>query len=159
MEGWLFRIIDPLVASPRYFVAGLPVLEDARQLLQAHPDFDLLIKAGEPVRHFKAGDIIFGEGDPAAELFVVKSGTIGICIGSRLIDTLGERSIFGEMALIDGRPRSATAQALADTELIPLGEKGFSLLVAYNPKFALSMLRVMVKHLRAVDAVIHQKPD
>ena len=122
-------------------------------------DFDLLVKAGGPVRHFKAGDIIFREGDPAAELFVVKSGTVEIRIGGRLIDTLGERSIFGEMALIDGRPRSATALALADTELIPLGEKGFSLLVAYNPKFALSMLRVMVKHLRAVDAVIRQKPD
>ena len=59
-------------------------------------DFDLLVKAGGPVRHFKAGDIIFREGDPAAELFVVKSGTVGIRIGSRLIDTLGERSIFGE---------------------------------------------------------------
>jgi CRP/FNR family cyclic AMP-dependent transcriptional regulator len=58
------------------------------------------------------------------------------------------------MALIDGRPRSATALALTDTELIPLGEKGFSLLVAYNPKFALSVLRVLAKHLRAIDAVI-----
>ena len=118
-------------------------------------DFDLLVKAGGPVRHFKAGAIIFGEGDPAAELFVVKSGTVEIRIGSHLIDTLGERSIFGEMALIDGRPRSATAIAHADTELIPLGEKGFSLLVAYYPKFTLSMLRVMVKHLRAVDAIMH----
>jgi hypothetical protein len=53
----------------------------------------------------------------------------------------------------------ATALALADTELIPLGEKGFSLLVAYTTKFALSMLRVMVKHLRAVDAMIHKEPD
>ena len=59
------------------------------------------------------------------------------------------------MALIDGRPRSTTALALADTELIPLGEKGFSLLVAYDPKFTLSMLRVMVKHLRAVDTIMH----
>jgi CRP-like cAMP-binding protein len=64
---------------------------------------------------------------------------------------VGERGIFGEMALIDGRPRSATALALADTELIPLGEKGFSLLVAYNPAFSLSVLRVMVKHLRSTN--------
>jgi hypothetical protein len=39
-------------------------------------DFDLLIKAGGPVRNFKAGDVIFREGDPAVELFVVKSETI-----------------------------------------------------------------------------------
>jgi len=118
-------------------------------------DFDLLVKAGAPVLHFKASDVIFREGDPAAELLVVKSGTVEIRIRNRLIDTLGERSIFGEMALIDSRPRSATAVALTDTELIPLGDKGFSLLVAYNPTFALSVLRVLAKHLRAVDAIMH----
>jgi hypothetical protein len=37
-EGWLFRVVDPNVPSPRYFVAGSPAVEDARQLLQAHPD-------------------------------------------------------------------------------------------------------------------------
>jgi len=118
-------------------------------------DFDLLIKAGSAERYFKAGEIIFREGDPAAELLVVKSGTVEIHIGNRLIDTLGERSIFGEMALIDHGPRSATAVAQTDTTLIPLGDKGFSLLVAYTPNFALSVLRVLAKHLRAVDANIH----
>jgi len=41
---------------------------------------------------------------------------------------------------------------LTDATLIPLGDKGFSLLVAYAPNFALSVLRVLAKHLRAVDA-------
>jgi CRP/FNR family cyclic AMP-dependent transcriptional regulator len=118
-------------------------------------DFDLLVEAGGPIIGFKAGDVIFREGDPARELLVIKSGTVQIRIRNRLIDTLGERSIFGEIALIDSRPRSATAVALTDTELIPLGDKGFSLLVAYNPTFALSVLRVSAKHLRAVDAIVH----
>jgi CRP-like cAMP-binding protein len=65
---------------------------------------------------------------------------------------LGERSIFGEMALVDGHPRSATASAATDTELVPLAEKGFSLLLAYQPNFALSLLRVLVKHVRATTA-------
>jgi hypothetical protein len=39
-EGWLFRVIDPNVPSPRYFVVGSPAVEDARQLLQGHPDVD-----------------------------------------------------------------------------------------------------------------------
>jgi hypothetical protein len=39
-EGWLFRVIDPNVPQRRYFVVGSAVLEDARQLLQAHPDVD-----------------------------------------------------------------------------------------------------------------------
>ena len=67
-------------------------------------DFDLLVKAGGPVRSFNAGDVIFREGDPAGELLVVKSGTVEIRIRDRVIDTLGERSIFGEMALIDDAP-------------------------------------------------------
>ena len=116
-------------------------------------DFDLLIKAGGPVRSFKAGDVIFREGDPAAELFVVKSGAVEICIRGRIAGSLGERSIFGEMALVDGHPRSATASAVTDTELIPLAEKGFSLLVAYQPKFALSLLRVLAKHVRATTGI------
>jgi CRP/FNR family transcriptional regulator, cyclic AMP receptor protein len=111
-------------------------------------DFDLLVKAGGPVRSFKAGDVIFREGDPAGELLVVKSGTIEIRIRDRVIDTLGERSIFGEMALIEDGPRSATAVSLTDSTLIPLGNKGFGLLVAYAPNFALSVLRVLAKRLR-----------
>jgi hypothetical protein len=39
-EGWLFRVVDPNPPSPRYFVAGSPAVEDARQLLRAHPDVD-----------------------------------------------------------------------------------------------------------------------
>ena len=118
-------------------------------------DFSLLVKAGSAERYFKAGDIIFREGDPAAELLVVKSGTVEIRIGNRLLDTLGERSIFGEMALIDHGPRSATAVALTDTTLIPLGDKGFGLLVAYAPNFALSVLRVLARHLRTTNAIVH----
>ena len=118
-------------------------------------DFDLLIQAGSPVRSFKAGDVVFREGDPAAELLVVKSGTVEIRIRDRLIDTVGEHGIFGEMALIDHGSRSATAVAATDATLIPLGDKGFSLLLAYAPNFALSVLRVLARHLRAVDANIH----
>jgi CRP-like cAMP-binding protein len=70
-------------------------------------DFDLLVRAGGPVISFKAGDVIFREGDPALELIVIESGTVEIRIRNGLVDTLGERSIFGEMALIDSRPPRA----------------------------------------------------
>jgi len=50
MGGWLFRVINPIVPPRRYFVVGLSVLEDARQLLQAHPDVgDDTIAAVGPV--------------------------------------------------------------------------------------------------------------
>lgn len=74
-------------------------------------------------RSFKSGDIIFRRGDPAENLFVVKSGKVEIRFGNRLIDTWSVLSIFGEMALIDHSPRSVTAVVLTDTPHIPVGEK------------------------------------
>jgi CRP/FNR family transcriptional regulator, cyclic AMP receptor protein len=61
-------------------------------------DFRLLAGAGVPARDFKAGDVIFREGDPARDLFIVQSGEVEIRLGNRLLETLPQYSIFGEMA-------------------------------------------------------------
>ncbi|MGB7100616.1 MAG: cyclic nucleotide-binding domain-containing protein [Xanthobacteraceae bacterium] len=118
-------------------------------------DFGLLAGAGAPVRSFKAGDVIFREGDPAEELFVVQTGSVEIRLGNRLLDTLPERSIFGEMALIDHGPRSATAIAATDATLVPVGEKQFLFLVSRTPYFALNVMRVLVQRLRTTNTVIY----
>jgi CRP/FNR family cyclic AMP-dependent transcriptional regulator len=118
-------------------------------------DFGILAGAGAPVRSFKAGEFIFREGDPAEELFVVKTGTVEIRVGNRLLDTLPERSIFGEMALIDHGPRSATAVAATDATVVPVGEKQFLLLVSRTPYFALNVMRVLVQRLRTSNTVIY----
>jgi CRP-like cAMP-binding protein len=62
-------------------------------------DFGILAGAGAPVRHFKAGEVIFRQGDAARELFVIQSGTVEIRLGNRVLDTLPQLSIFGAMAL------------------------------------------------------------
>jgi len=111
-------------------------------------DFGILAGAGAPVRDFKAGDVIFRQGDKAEELFVIQSGSVEIRLGSRLLDTLPERSIFGEMALIDGAPRSATAIAATDVKLVPVGEKQFLLMVGRTPYFALNVMRALARRLR-----------
>jgi CRP-like cAMP-binding protein len=118
-------------------------------------DFGILAGAGAPVRSFKAGEFIFREGDPAEELFVVKTGTVEIRLGNRLLDTLPERSIFGEMALIDHGPRSASAVAATDATVVPVGEKQFLLLVSRTPYFALNVMRVLVQRLRTSNTVIY----
>jgi CRP-like cAMP-binding protein len=111
-------------------------------------DFGVLAGAGAPVRTYKAGDVIFRQGDKAEELFVIQSGSVEIRLGSRLLDTLPERSIFGEMALIDGAPRSATAIAATDVKLVPVGEKQFLLMVGRTPYFALNVMRALARRLR-----------
>ena len=111
-------------------------------------DFGLLTGAGAPVRSYKAGEIIFRQGDPAEELYIVKSGKVEIKLGNRLLDTLPELSIFGEMALIDHSPRSATAVAATDATVVPVGEKQFLFLVSRTPHFALNVMRTLARRLR-----------
>lgn len=117
-------------------------------------DFGILAGAGAPMRHFKAGDVIFNQGDAAEELYVIKSGTVEIRLGNRVLDTLPELSIFGEMALIDRSPRSATAIATTDATLVPVGEKQFLFLVSRTPHFALNLMRVLAHRLRTTNNAI-----
>jgi CRP/FNR family transcriptional regulator, cyclic AMP receptor protein len=117
-------------------------------------DFSLLVKAGVETRSYKAGETIFKEGDPATELFVIRSGRVGIMCGNRLLDTLETNNIFGEMALIDAAPRSAAAVATTDVELVPVSEKQFLFMVSQTPFFALMVMRVLARRLRAANNAI-----
>jgi CRP-like cAMP-binding protein len=117
-------------------------------------DFRLLAGAGVPARDFKAGDVIFREGEPAQELFIVQSGEVEIRLGNRLLETLPQYSIFGEMALIDNAPRSATAIAATDVRLVAANEKQFLFLISNTPYFALNVMRVMARRLRAANTAL-----
>jgi len=117
-------------------------------------DFGFLAGPEVPVWSLKTGEIIFNEGDPATELYVIRSGRVAIQRGNRLLDTLEPSSIFGEMALIDGAPRSATAIAATDATIVPISEKRFVLLVSKTPYFALNVMRVLAGRLRAANKAI-----
>ena len=117
-------------------------------MTDAPVDFRILAGAGAPVREFKAGEVIFREGDAATELFVVQSGEVEIRRGNRHLETLSQYGIFGEMALIDSAPRSATAVAMTDVKLVAVGEKQFLFLVSNTPNFALNVMRIMAHRLR-----------
>jgi CRP/FNR family transcriptional regulator, cyclic AMP receptor protein len=112
-------------------------------------DFGLLAGDGIETRALKAGTVIFQEGDKADGLFIIKSGQVGIRLGNRTLAELNANSIFGEMALIDDAPRSATAVAVTDIELVPVSEKQFLFLVSQTPFFALKVMRVLARRLRA----------
>ena len=117
-------------------------------------DFNLLVRSGVPTRSFKQGETIFKKGDAATELYVIQSGRVEIQYGNRLLDTLEEHNIFGEMALIDNSPRSATAVASTDVVLVPVSEKQFLFLVSETPFFALMVMRVLARRLRAANSAI-----
>ena len=119
--------------------------------MQQDTGFGVLTGNNIEARSFKAGSVIFREGDAANELFVVKSGQVRIQIGNRTVTELGQESIFGEMALIDSEPRSATATAITDVELVPVSEKQFLFLVSQTPYFALKVMRVLAQRLRVTN--------
>jgi CRP/FNR family cyclic AMP-dependent transcriptional regulator len=117
-------------------------------------DFGILAGAGALVLEFKAGEVIFREGDAASEFFVIQSGKVDIRLGNRSLGTLSDHDIFGEMALIDAAPRSATAIAATDVKLVPVGEKQFLFLVSCTPHFALNIMRVLARRLRAQNSMV-----
>ena len=116
------------------------------------PDnFGILLGPEIPTRGYRAGETIFNEGDRGKEFFVIRSGKVEIRIGNRLLETLGENEIFGEMALIDEAPRSATAVAATDVTAAPVTEKQYLFLVRHTPFFALKVMRVLAQRLRKLD--------
>ncbi len=116
--------------------------------------FTFLTESEAPTWYLKAGETVFKEGDIATEFYVIKNGQIDIQLGNRLLDSLGANDIFGEMALIDSAPRSATALAKTDAEIVPISKKQFLLLVSRAPTFALDVMGVLARRLRTTNYAI-----
>ncbi len=103
-------------------------------------------------RAYKSGDYIFREGEPGVEMFVIRLGKVDIRLGDKTVDTLEQDEVFGEMALVDRHPRSASAVAATDCEVIPIDAKHFLYLVGQTPNFALQMMQIMAVRLRQMDS-------
>jgi CRP/FNR family cyclic AMP-dependent transcriptional regulator len=103
---------------------------------------------GGPDPLFREGETIFREGEQGDESFVVVRGQVEIKSGNRWFETVGQNGIFGEMALIDDNPRSATVVALTDVTVVPIQEQQFLFMVKHTPFFALRVMRVLANRLR-----------
>lgn len=99
------------------------------------------------VRHPK-GTVIAREGDPGVGLFVIIEGRAEVTIGGRRMAKLSEGDFFGEIALLDGGPRSATVTALSDLRLLGLTEWVFRGLIQEHPSIAVKTLESMAGRLR-----------
>lgn len=111
-------------------------------------DFQLLANAGFPPAQFEPGDVVFAEGDKGDKMYVIRSVGVEILRDGHVVETLGPGGIFGEMALIDGAPRAATARAKTACELAPITEKSFLFLVHETPFFAIAVMRTLAERLR-----------
>ena len=98
----------------------------------------------------RPGEFLFREDDQAYALYIVKSGSLRIMSGSVVYETVTAGGVVGEMALIDeGAPRSASVLAATYAELWEINTDKFRSMVTGNPDFALMIMRVMARRLRA----------
>jgi CRP/FNR family transcriptional regulator, cyclic AMP receptor protein len=96
-----------------------------------------------------AGSKVFSEGDAGHEMYGIVEGEIELSVRGRVVRNLGPDDVFGELALIDSAPRSATAVAAADTKLAVIDEHRFLFLVQETPMFALQVMSSMAEQLRS----------
>ncbi len=95
-----------------------------------------------------AGTAVFREGDAGQEMYGIVDGTLELRSAGKVLRTLGPDDVFGEMALIDKTPRSATAVAVTDCVLAAIDQKRFLFLVQETPMFALQVMSAMASRLR-----------
>jgi len=110
----------------------------------------------------KATEVLFQAGDPGEALFIVRSGSIELFIkdtvGQKIVLTVAEEGdLFGELSLLDSGPRTATAVALTDVELLVLDRDDLLLLFQKRPDAALHMLAAMSAMTRKADELLRTR--
>jgi CRP-like cAMP-binding protein len=106
-----------------------------------------IFKHARQTTTFDAGQVIFKEGDPGELMYAVLDGTVDIVRNGDVIEQVGEGGIFGELALVEGTTRGATATA-ETTVTVALVDKGeFMFLVQEHPTFALQVMSVMANRI------------
>ncbi|MDR7418368.1 MAG: cyclic nucleotide-binding domain-containing protein [Armatimonadota bacterium] len=99
-------------------------------------------------RVYEPGAVIVRQGDPGLGFFLITEGQVEVSHGGHTIRSLGPGEFFGEMALMEERPRSATVTARARTTCLQLVRWDFRALLKENPDLAVKMLEVVVQRLR-----------
>src|SRR5215210_7566178 len=104
-------------------------------------------------RRYPKGAVIFWRGDPGSTLYIVESGWVKIVVTGQegqeaVLAVLGPGKFFGDLALLDGRPRSADAVAAEECELWLLGRDALVRAIEAHPRLALALLAALAARLR-----------
>jgi uncharacterized membrane protein len=114
------------------------------------------------IRQLAAGETLFKTGEPGEALYIVREGEVELFIkdtaGQKILLAIaGRGEVFGELALLDRGPRTATAMALADTELLELDREDLLLLFHKSPAAALRLLAAMSQMTRKADELLRTR--
>jgi CRP-like cAMP-binding protein len=95
-----------------------------------------------------AGDVVFAEGEPGDALYLVVEGAVRVHQGDRQLASLSVRDVFGEMAVLDSEPRSASVTVVSDAVLLKIGRDDFRDILNERPDIALGVIKVLSRRLR-----------
>ncbi|MDL2229128.1 Crp/Fnr family transcriptional regulator [Treponema sp. OttesenSCG-928-L16] len=102
-------------------------------------------------RTFQAGEMIFSEFEPGDTFYLIQSGRVELLkiIGDieKTLDILQPSEMFGEMAILENSPRSATAIALDTVKVLEFNRQNFEILMLGNPQIALKLLKMFTKRI------------
>jgi len=115
---------------------------------------------------YAAGTVLFREGEPGHEMYVVQSGSVHITRGKgpleKLLATLGQGEFFGEMSILNNAPRSATATVAEEARLLVIDPKTFDAMIRGNAEIAVRMIKKLADRLGEADAqienLLHRDP-
>ncbi len=118
-------------------------------------ELELIARTTTQLR-FPAGEVLARAGDNGHEFMAIVAGAARVDIGERTVATIGVGDFFGEIALLDGGPRTATIVAATDLVAEVIGQREFSTLVEDSPHLAKSLLVGLARRLRAADILLAQ---
>ncbi len=116
----------------------------------------------EPMRsEFPKGSVIFAEGDLGLAMYVIETGQVEIrkVLGGkeRTLATLAKGDFFGEMCMLeDEKPRSASAHAIEDVNLVMIDQSAFTFILKHNPEIAIRMMRKLVLRLQQTTELLEE---
>ncbi len=139
------RKADPGRANPR----DAEMLFDEATLEQLQNQIEQ-----STVLRFPAGKAIMQEGEAGVYMYVVIKGRVTISIKGSPVESVAMGGTFGEMALVDQSPRTASAHAAADSELLVINRAAMLKLVKQHPEFGVTLLRAVANRLRHMNSLL-----
>lgn len=113
----------------------------------------------QEVEEFDSEAVIFTEGDPADQLYVILAGEVELTLHGDSLGSESKGSIIGEMAMLESATRNATAVARGKVKLAKLDRSELQKMIRESPEFSLRAMTVLAKRLRAVDQYISAQLD
>lgn len=109
-------------------------------------------------RAYPAGEVLFREGEQGEHMFVIQTGRVRISKdlqgAAKTIAVLGAGEFFGEMAILNDKPRSATAEVAEDARLLVIDARTFEAMVLGNAEIAVRLIKKLARRLASADALI-----